>query len=113
MRHYMLLLVLLWTLNVADALLTNVGLALGAVELNPLYSQQSLLGKLLAPAALAAAWVPAYIYCRQNRFMKLLTLLKAILYLLVALYIAVVANNIFQIIFWRRNELLHRGKPEF
>jgi len=97
MRDWLLLLVLLFVLNVADVLLTHYGLALGAVELNPLYDHQSMAGKLLATVGFAAVWALTYLYCEHYCFRKATAFLRLLLYTLVGLYGLVDLNNLIQL----------------
>jgi len=97
MRNWLYWLALLFALNTADMLLTSWGLAVGATELNPLYNQQSVSGKLFAPLVFAAVWAPSYLYCEHHGFVKAKLFLKLLLYTLVGLYGLVDLNNLIQL----------------
>ena len=79
-------------------MMTSYGLDHGATELNPLYNQQNLAGKILAPVVLAMSWLPAYQISEKNGFKKALKLLDGILAVLLGIYVAVVVNNTFNLI---------------
>jgi len=93
------MLVVLFSLNLADALLTLYALGHGAVELNPLLNSQSLIGKIIASVIFAVAWLPTYIYCDKHAYQKPKTILKMLLTILLTTYTFVVLNNLLQLMF--------------
>ena len=87
-------------MNALDITLTLHGLSLGATEMNPLFNPNHSFFKLMAPVALMMVWAPAYRYCNlliskgRSEFGAGKKVLENMLLFLVALYFAVVVNNL-------------------
>jgi len=115
MRIKLILLITLITLNVVDVATTLYGLSLdgtkftvvtpddftlGVTELNPFFSMEAILVKIVVSLVYAGLFVLAYNLCVKEGFSKGLHVLNVTLFGLVGLYIAVVANNLTGIILW-------------
>jgi hypothetical protein len=86
------------TLNILDVALTKLGLALGAVELNPLYQTHQLIIKLSLPVFFSFIFYWACYYVKRE-YPKYLGVLWIVLALLVLFYSYVVINNF--VVVWR------------
>ena len=83
---YKLMVVLLLALTLIDTILTNIGLNVGAVELNNFVLATSLgswtLFRISLMVYLAAVFLLGYRFAKKHSFIKALSILKAGLFLL-------------------------------
>lgn len=84
---------ILLMLNLVDMLSTNYGLSLGLTEINPLYSNVAVLGKMFGCCILFAV---CYVQYRWQTNTKKIN--NIILGLLILFYVGVVINNFTAII---------------
>ena len=98
MKIQLLLLATLFLLNLVDVASTFYGLSLGATELTPLFSRESVGLKICLPLVYAGVFAVTYRLCSKRAFSAGLRILNVNLLILVGIYAVVVANNVFGIV---------------
>lgn len=97
MKKLIVALLVVFALNVADIILTGMGLSLGATELNPIVYAQGFQAAMLTKLGLGIIIAPIYIvtfrYC-QKKFPKYVKALWILIAFLIGFYTLIVVNNL-------------------